>query len=64
MKDKRLAFGRIVGKEVRMKESGEIGMCEYYDKIERVFLISLPSKISKFNADGTCYCDRDSFVVL
>ena len=54
--DKRLAFGRIVGKEVRMKETGEVGTCEFWDRVEKVFLVSLESKVSEFNPDGTCYC--------
>lgn len=62
--DKRLAFGRIVGKNVRMKETGEVGTCEFWDRVEKVLLVSLESKVSEFNPDGTCYCEREDFEVL
>lgn len=62
--DKRLAFGRIVGRQVRMKVSGEIGVCEYYDKYEHTFGVSLKSYENKFNPDGICTCDRDAFEVI
>lgn len=62
--DKRLAFGRIVGKKIRMKTTNEIGVCEYYDRVDRVFLVALTSKVSRCNPDGICYCDREDFVVL
>ena len=62
--DKRLAFGRIVEKQVRMKESGEIGVCEFWDRVEKVFHVSLESYKSKFNPDGICICIRDDFEVI
>ena len=62
--DKRLAFGRIVGKLVRMKETGETGTCEFYDRCEHVFLIALKSYENEYNPDGICTCDRDAFEVM
>lgn len=62
--DKRLAFGRIVGRKVRMIRTGEIGTCEYWDKVEKVFMISLESFKSRFNPEGICTTIRDSFEVL
>lgn len=62
--DKRLAFDRIVGRQVQMKETGEIGICEFYDRVEHVFSVSLKSCENKYNPDGICTCDRDSFTVV
>lgn len=62
--DKRLAFGRIVGRKVQMKETGETGTCEFYDWCEHVFLVSLKSYENECNPDGICTCDRDAFEVL
>ncbi len=62
--DKRLAFGRIVGRQVQMKETGEIGICEFYDRVEHAFSVSLKSYENKYNPDGICTCDRDSFTVV
>lgn len=62
--DKRLAFGRIVGRKVGMIESGEIGTCEYWDRVEKTFAISLESFRNKFNPDGICTCGRDSFEII
>ena len=67
MADKRLSYGKIVGKQVRMCEgihNGEIGICEYWDNIEKTFGVSLESCENKFNPDGICTCDRDSFEIL
>ena len=61
--DKRLAFGRIVGRQVRMKDSGEIGVCEFWDRVEKVFQVTLESYKSKFNPDGFCTCLREDFEV-
>lgn len=63
-KDKRLAFGRIVDRQVKMLKTSEIGQCKYYDRIEHVFLIALESKKSRYNPDGIIYCARESFIVL
>ena len=62
--DKRLAFGRIVGRQVRMTETGEIGTCEYYDKYEQTFGVALKSYENKYNPDGICTCIRESFEVM
>lgn len=62
--DKRLAFGRIVGRQVRMKRDGEIGTCEFYDRVEHVFLVALKSCENKYNPDGICTCGRDSFTIV
>ncbi len=62
--DKRLSFGRIVGKMVRMVETGEVGTCVFYDKIEKNFLVELESYKNKYNPDGICYCDRADFTVI
>lgn len=60
----RLSFGRIVGRKVKMRETGEIGKCEFYDKIEHVFLISLESKKNSYNPDGILYCERGDFDII
>ena len=62
--DKRLSFGRIVGKKVMMKRSKEIGICDYYDKYEKVFYILLKSYENKFNPSGSCVCEREDFEVI
>lgn len=61
---KRLAFGRIVGRTVKMLNSGEVGVCEFYDNIEHVFFISLESKKNSYNPNGIIYCERDDFEVM
>lgn len=62
--DKQLAFGRIVGRKVQMKESGEIGTCKFFDRKEHVFLISLESYKNDYNPDGICTCERDAFEII
>lgn len=62
--DKRLAYGRIVGKYVCMSETGEVGICEYWDRVEKVFLVSLDSYKSRYNPDGICYCTREDFSIV
>lgn len=60
----RLSFGRIVGRTVKMLNSGEVGVCEFYDNIEHVFLISLESKKNSYNPDGILYCERGDFDII
>ena len=62
--DKRLSFGRIVGKMVRMVDTGEIGLCVYYSKIEKEFQVELDSFKNKHNPAGICFCIRDDFEVI
>lgn len=59
--DKRLSYGRIVGRKVKIVETGEIGICDYYDRYERVFYILLESNKSKYNVDGSTCCIRERF---
>lgn len=62
--DKRLSFGRIVGQKVRMKRTGEVGVCEFYDRAEHEFLIALKSYENKYNPEGICACGRDAFELI
>lgn len=62
--DKRLAFGRIVGKKVKFKETNEIGVCDYYDRVEKCFYVLLESRKSKCNPEGSLCCEREDFEVL
>ena len=65
--DKRLSYGRIVGRKVKIVKTGEIGICDYYDRYERVFYILLESNKSKYNVDGSTRCIsciREDFEVM
>ena len=47
-----------------MKDSGEIGVCEFWDRIEKVFQVSLESYRSKLNPGGICTCIREDFEIM
>lgn len=64
MKDKRLAFGRIVGKKVKMVQENVIAEVMCYDKCEHTFAVCAKEYKSYRNEDGIIWCAREDFVVM